>query len=301
VLGRHQALSAESPSPKPSQPTIQTPSNNLLSEDLQRLTNRVLELEIDMAKAAKSREEDWLVSLAPSLATLFVGILALWGIFITGKREERRTAYSSEHAKELARQEALFQHTEKIVEFRLKQMELFYAPMFALLEQSRALYDKLLFQLEHDEPERYKQLAIPDPEGFRFHVRAKNGSWQGFRLLDQLPAMRDNSKALVFVEGILDIGGKMTKIISERAGFASRDLVDLLGEYLAHYTILSTIHKQGETVPYEPGWHKMGYYPIKLNEKIKRDYYELSEFIDQYAEASKYMLQALPSKTEKGV
>lgn len=204
---------------------------------------------------------------------------------------------TAERTLELARQQAIFQHAEKILEFRLKQMELFYAPMFALLEQSRGLYDKMLDQLAYDEPNRYKRLAESDPEGYRFHVRAKDGSWRGFRLLDQLPAVRTNPKALALVEAILQIGEQMTKIISKRAGLASQDLVNLLGAYLAHYAVLSTIHKRGETEPYEPGWHKVGYYPRDLNAKIAAGYHEVSQFIDEYAKASNRMLEALPVRT----
>ncbi len=87
----------------------------------------------------------------------------------------------------------------------------------------------------------------------------------------------------------------MTKIISDHAGLASKDLIDLLGAYLAHYAILSTIHKREETVAYEPGWHQKGYYPRELNGKIEEGYRELSQFLDEYAKASKRMLEAVPT------
>jgi hypothetical protein len=98
------------------------------------------------------------------------------------------------------------------------------------------------------------------------------------------------------VDRILQIGEQMTEIISDHAGLASKDLIDLLGEYLAHYAILSTIYKGSETVPYEPGWHKMLYYPRRLNQMIEDGYRELSEFLDGYAKASKRMLEALPGE-----
>jgi len=167
----------------------------------------------------------------------------LLGQHFMAKREERRAELTAQRSLELARQEAIFDHTEKILEFRLKQMELFYAPMFALLEQSRALYDKMLYQLAQDEPQRYRRLPEPDAEGYRMHVRAQDDTWKGFRLLDQFPAVKANQKALVLAERILQIGEQTTKIISDHAGLASQDLIDLLGEYLAHYAVLSAAHK----------------------------------------------------------
>jgi hypothetical protein len=69
--------------------------------------------------------------------------------------------------------------------------------------------------------------------------------------------------------------------------------MDVLGEYMAHYAILSTIYKLGETQPYDPGWHKMGYYPPQLNDKIEEAYREVSQFLDKYAAASNELLKGL--------
>lgn len=294
--------------------SAQTVGRDAVREDLQGLTDRILKLEIEAVQPPKSNRGSDLVSplvtaiiagFAGLIAALIGGGMTLLGQRITAKRERERAIdaarqqmelarEAAKHQLELARKQALFQQTEKILEFRLKQMELFYAPMFALLEQSKALYIKMYNQLGQDEPQRYKLLSQPDSEGSRVHVLAKDGTWKGFRLLDQLPAVRTNPKALALVERILAIGKLMTKIISEHAGLASADLIDLLGEYLAHYAILSTIYKRGETAAYEPGWHKMGYYPRQLNAKIEEGYRELSRFLDDYSKASKELLAALP-------
>ncbi|MCI0604597.1 hypothetical protein L0156_16545 [bacterium] len=281
-----------------------------MKEDLQRLTDRVLQVEIDLGKVPKGGQQtDYTVPIITGLSTLgaaiFGAMALLVGQYWTGKREERRAlqagereerraVLTAERAMELARHEAIFEQTQKILDYRLKQMELFYAPMFALLNQSESLYQKMLDQLAEDEPERYKRLAERDAEGNTLLVLASYGVWKGFRLLDQLPAVKANPKALPLVVGILEIGDRMTKIISENAGLASKDIIELLGEYMAHYAILSSIHKSPETKPYEPGWHKRGYYPRDLNEKIKQGYREVNDFLDGYAEASKRMLEALP-------
>jgi len=277
-------------------------NRDTLTKDFRELADRVQKLELSAEKTSRSSLTTAIIAgFATLVAALLAGGLTLLSQHIMGRREERRAILTAERTIELARQEALYRHGEKILEFRLKQMELFYAPMFALLEQSKALYDKMLHQLAYDAPTQYKLLPEADPDGYRFYVLAKDGSWKGFRLLDQLPAVRTIPKALALVEGILQIGEQMTKIISEHAGLASEDLAGLLGEYLAHYAILSTIHKRGETEPYEPGWHKMGYYPRDLNSKVAAGYHELSQFLDEYSERSKGVLEALPvTKGEEG-
>jgi len=261
-------------------------------ENIRELTHRVQKLELELIE--KSRTSTAVNAVV--IAAIIAAFAALGGSIYTVRSQFRMAAIAAQRAVELARQEALFGHAEKILEFKLKQMEEFYAPMFALMGQSKGLYDKMLYQLAQDEPSRYRWAPKPDPEDERFQVKGKNGDWKGFRLLDQLPAVRSNPKAFALADRILQIGEGMTKIISEHAGLASEDLIDLLGQYMAHYAILSTIHKLAETQPYEPGWHKMGYYPRKLDAKVEAGYRELSQFLDEYSRASKRMLEALPAE-----
>jgi hypothetical protein len=126
-------------------------------------------------------------------------------------------------------------------------------------------------------------------------VRAADGTWKGFRLLDQFPAVKANKRASALADYIVQIGERMTRIISKHAGLASEELIPLLGQYMAHYAVLSTIHRGGETQPYEPGWHKMGYYPRELNAKIEEGYREVNHIINEYVKASKRMLAAIPA------
>jgi len=49
---------------------------------------------------------------------------------------------------------------------------------------------------------------------------------------------------------------------------ASEGLVDMLGQYMAHFAILTAVRNGSEAEPYEPGWHKVGYFPFGLDKKI---------------------------------
>jgi len=92
---------------------------------------------------------------------------------------------------------------------------------------------------------------------------------------------------------MLAIGTKICKIITTRAGYASEDLVEMLGQYMAHFAILSTVRNGPETVPFEPGWHKVGYYPFGLDAKIGQAYKEISKSIDEYGKACTRKLEIL--------
>jgi hypothetical protein len=297
---RHQTAPIASTSKvSPPPPTTATGPDQ---ERIRELTHRVQKLELEIIQKSEPSSGEKVAIIAAIIAAsavLLTAILSLVGQFVMATREEGRAVVAAQRALEHAKQEAVFRQTERILEFRLKQMEQFYAPMFALLRQSRGLYDKMQFQLAQDEPQRYKLLAEADSDGSRMQVCAKDGTWKDFRLLDQLPAVRANPKALALVDGILQIGKNMTGIISTRAGLASEDLVGLLGQYMAHYAILSTIYMSGETEPYEPGWHKMGYYPRELNGQIEKGYRVLSKFLDEYVDASNRMLAALPGSGGK--
>jgi hypothetical protein len=268
-------------------------------EKIRELTHRIQKLELQTVQQPGKQQGDTTAvavttAIIAAAAVLGAALLGMFGQHVAAQREDRRTVAAAQHAAELAKQEAVYRNTEKIVEFRLKQMEQFYAPMFALLGQSKGLYDKMLYQLAQDEPERYRWNPQPGAGADPFQV-LHHDTWKGFRLLDQLPAVRHNPKAFALAEGVLRIGDQMTEIISKHAGLASENIIDLLGEYLAHYATLSTIYRLGETEPYEPGWHKVRYYPRELNARIEAGYREVSQFIDEYAKASMQMLQALPA------
>jgi hypothetical protein len=200
---------------------------------------------------------------------------------------------AARHAAKLARDGALYRDAEKILELRMRQVQQFYAPMFALLRQSKDLYDKMLEQLVEDEPARYRKVPKAEGRDFRWEVLDKSGMWQGFRLLDQFPAIKSDAKALALADENLVIGKRICRIISSRAGYASEALVDMLGQYMAHYAILSTMRKDPRTEAFEPGWHKVGYFPFGLDAKVADEYHQISKSIDEYRKASTRLLESL--------
>lgn len=241
---------------------------------IDELAHRIQKLEIEDIEHPRQQRTDW-----GPLATLGVAVIALFGQGFLAIREDRRANRAAERALQLAHQQALFQRDEKLLDFHLKQMEHFYAPMLALLTQMKGLYDKMRIQLVQDQPDRYRWST--DSTGKQeFQVLLDGGAWGEFRLLDQFPVVKANPRALALADQILSIGRDLTGIISQNAGLASEDLLGLLGQYMSHYTILSAIrHEENRTVAYPPRSHEMGYYPRELDDRIKRGYREVAEAI----------------------
>jgi hypothetical protein len=266
------------------------PPATLDQEKVQELTHRVQMLELETAQHSGQSESDRNVAIVTAViaaAAVFGAAIVAALLGIAGQQ------FAAKRATRLAREEALYRHAEQILELRMRQVQQFYAPIFALLRQSKDLYDKLLQQLVEDEPTRYRKAPNPVGADFHWEVLDKNGNWQGFRLLDQFPAVKTNRKALALADANLAIGAKICKIITTRAGYASEALVEMLGQYMAHHAILSTIRNGAETAPFEPGWHKVGYYPFGLDQKIAEAYHELSRSIDEYGKAYNQTLELL--------
>lgn len=229
-----------------------------------------------------------ITAILAALAVLGAAVVGIVGQLFAAKRAADLARVEADRKGELAKREALFRHTDKIVEYRLKQMELFYAPMFALMGQSKGLYEKLLDELAQLDSERYRK-----NQAGHLHVFTDGKDLGEFRLLDRLPDLRQIPTVWALVDQIVSIGDSMTKIIAERAGLASERIIDRLGEYLAHYAILSLLYKSKETTPYPPGWHSRGYYPRELDSELAADYHEVSKFIDQHAIATERILEGL--------
>ena len=251
----------------------------IANPDIEKLADRIDKLE----KSNSTIYSAIIAASAALIATLIGGGITLLGQRWTARRDL-----------ELAKMEAAFKNTEKIVEYRLKQLELFYGPMFAFLEQSKGLYIKMEHQLIYDHPSLYKELPTPDPDGYRVHVY-DGTAWKGFRLLDQLPQVKSSVNAKVLLDQIMAIGVNMTALISQHSGLASSDIIELLGEYLEHFAILKSIYDSSLTQPYPAGWHKRGYFPRRLNKAIKNDYVQLNKILDDYSKAGQHALSFLQS------
>lgn len=274
-------------------------------EKIHALTHRVELLEIQAAQRAEKFKPDYSVAIIGALAVIGASVMGIVGQLLAARHAEklagneasRREKLAKDEASyraTLARDEALCKAAEATIEFRLKQVQEFYAPMFALLRQSKILYDKMLDQLIADEPSRYRKAPQLGENSFNWEVLDKNNSWKGFTLLDQFPAVKKNPRALSLADRNLEVGARICDVISHQSGYASEAIVDMLGQFTAHYTILSTIRNGTETEPFEPGWHsKLAYFPFGLDARIRQEYREIIRSIDEFRNQPMQTLEKL--------
>jgi hypothetical protein len=267
-------------------------------------------LEIHTARQAEKPNPDYSVAIIGALAVIGASVIGIIGQLLAAKhaerlagveasRRERLAKDEASYRAQLARDEVLYKEAEATVEFRMKQVQEFYAPIFALLRQSKILYDKMLDQLVADEPSRYRKVLKPEGGSFRWEVLDKNNSWKGFTLLDQFPAVKKNPRALSLADKNLEVGARICDVISHRSGYASEGIVDMLGQFTAHHTILSTIRDGTEPEPFEPGWHsQLSYFPFGLDAKIHEEYHEISKSIDQFRSQSTRILEKLAERSD---
>jgi|WetSurMetagenome_2_1015567.scaffolds.fasta_scaffold61787_2 hypothetical protein len=265
------------------------PDHDLLNS----LNNHVKQLDLDIIndlKKTKPSDNETNIStgLIAALAVLCAAGIGALGQYMVAKMTATIARNEAVNKAEIAKLEARYRHTDKIVDYRLKQLELFYAPMSALMGQSGALSYKLQLQLSQENPIRYRFDSQTPP---RLHIFDENKDTGEFRLLDQLPALRTSSTAWALVSQIVATGTEMESIIRKHAGFASENLISRLSEYMAHYAILSTLYKESETVPFNVGEHKVGYFPRELPGELLSGYRNVSSFLDEYAKATLKVLQ----------
>jgi hypothetical protein len=316
-----QELKPGSPAASNSSPHVANPNppvaGNLSAsqgdaDKIDEIAHRVRLLEI---KAAEKSTPWYGSALVPLLTAIIGGLAVFWSARL-GRSGQQLAANAAEanakraaeanaelarnaaaEAARLAKEAALFKHAEQMMEFKQKQIQEFYGPLYAALRQSKGLYDKLLDQLIYDEPARYQKTPNATGDDYRFQVLDKASKWENFRLVDQLPAIKSNQRAMSLVDAIIGLGKHMCEIIATRAGYAAENSVDLLGQYMAHHAILTAIRNGPETEAFEPGRHKIGAFPYGLDQVVGDKYHELSNALDKYGQAYDRALQMLAERT----
>ena len=175
-----------------------------------------------------------------------------------------------------------------------EQVNLLFGPLDGFLQVSRGLYRKMEMQLLED-PANFRK--VPDLEqGEKLQLRVPpndDGKWKDFRLLDQMPALKQKPLYRPLPDEIMRIGQQTTDLIQKHGGLlhGGGNVSDVYGEYLAHYGILKSIHLDAaRTEAYPPGKHQIGYYPRRLNNIVKARYDALLAELRPYHEANQAAL-----------
>lgn len=176
------------------------------------------------------------------------------------------------------RMDARYAYASEILKLRLRQIQEFYAPALLHIEQSRIVYEKLLWTIEHER----KDIPL-----------------DGFRLLDRIYEFKNDPKLKPLIERILAIGKRLTRLISQKSGLIEGGITPTYIEYQAHFDILNAASEQELSAAQKEGSHKFGYYPRMLNRAIREGYKVVLAHLDNYANAGDQIISRLLK--EKGV
>ncbi len=175
------------------------------------------------------------------------------------------------------RMDARYAYASEILKFRLRQIQEFYAPAFLHIEQSRIVYEKLLWTIKHER---------------------KDVDLGGFRLLDRIYKFQDDPKLQPLIKRILAIGTQLTRLISAKSGLIEGGLTSTFMEYQAHFEILNAASQQELTPAQKEGWHEFGYYPRMLNRTIHEGYKVVVAHVENYVNAGDQIIcRLLKQKT----
>lgn len=178
----------------------------------------------------------------PAVAVLIAAVLAIRQVFVDKR----------------------FEYAAKILDLRLQQINDFYAPMHILVEQSRLLYEKLLFIKKQGNP---------------------NFNPTTFRLLDNIHADKDDKAFGPTIQSIIKVGGEMERIIKKHGNLIDDGHKAVFIQYLAHLDILTDASKaQSTPTASYPGWQKFGYYPRILNREIAEHLKFLERQVAKYVQ-----------------
>jgi SAM-dependent methyltransferase len=197
---------------------------------------------------------------APYLAALIALIGVFAGVFIA--------VYQ-------LRMGARYTYASEILKFRLRQIQEFYAPALLLIEQSRIVYEKLLWSISKVKPE------FP---------------MDGFRLLDHIYSFKGDEALGPIIKEILDTGEKLTKLIIDKSGLIEGGLLPTFIEYQAHFAILNAANKQKMTETAVEGANEFGYYPRMLNREIREGFKVVLAHLENYTNAGDKIIYRLLEK-----
>lgn len=202
---------------------------------------RIDSLEKTIAKT--SERTNWINERAPlyALATVLISGLISIGAQVLLMRHQRN----------INREQAKSEVSNSYVEWQLKQLSEFYGPLRALLGQSNSMYRQM-----------NKVLAAADPNQFRFQSAQgkdfdnkefqiyKDGEWTRFRTVKHLSEVYNKNYGVEpYFDDVVNVGSRMASLIRDKAGYArpeDKKLIDVMGEYLAHFQVLSRLHDRAK-------------------------------------------------------
>jgi hypothetical protein len=227
-------------------------------------------LEKSVGKSSESADAAAWRSFWLALATVLVAVANQWGLFW--------------HQRVMRREDVAHEISKTYVDWQLKQLTELYGPLRALLGQSNAMYRQMNKALVSARPEQFKleRKEVGDFDNFVFLIN-KDGEWEGFKTVRDLGAVYNQGLNVeAYFDAVVEVGERMGKLIEDKAGYARPDdteLVKVMGVYLAHYSVLSRLHKAAQNKErVEPtAGDQEATFPLEIQELVNKGFNALNK------------------------
>jgi len=236
----------------------------------------------------------------PALLALIGSLFgALIAVLISSNNLNLQKDLAKEKAgldRDLAHQKAGLDIGNSFTQWQIEQLSDLYGPLHALFQQSVGLYRHMNEVLVHQDATRFRLKQKNSGEGFDDQVFeiCINGSWDRFRTVLHIDKVYGCGYGIeVYFDEIVKIGGMITKVIAEKAGYTrsgSDKLLDVFGQYLAHYSVLERLHAHIKTRPAQVELFPeskiavaaAATFPNEIHGLIKNDFLVITEELNQW-------------------
>lgn len=291
------------PSPAPVPPSSQSPAATLAPPPA--ATGAASEqdpvnLQADL-RASEGRLRQAIADNKPSgWEKLWPAILGLIGVLVGGAINvwvQRRQRAASEQAH---RATTAFEAQTKIIDYRSRQAHEFYHPLWLMLQRSSGVRDQLCDHLANKDPSRFRMDRDPEDERDYLFVFGPNGTPRvRFRLIEAMHELATQHREILpLVNEIVAIGEKMSTLIHDKGGLvvsSHTDLADVLGRYLAHFSILREVAAKASNPSELQGITYNVLYPIEMDRELKRGITFLQDTLEKWSTFSANLWdQAMP-------
>ena len=237
----------------------------------------------------------WLAIL-PLLGTILGAVIAVIIANRNLKFQETLAKDKAQLDSELARQKAGLDIGNSFAQWQLKQLSDLYGPLHALFRQSIGLYRHMNVVLVKKAPERFRLQQATAGEGVDGEIFeiCMNDSWDRFRTVLHIDEVYGRGYGIEeYFDEIIKIGGLITKVISEKAGYArpgSSELLAVFGRYLAHYSVLERLHCQvkakhsegGSSLDNEIVVDGRAAFPHEIHGLVEKDFMAINQELSEW-------------------
>ncbi|KQZ59132.1 hypothetical protein ASD53_06015 [Lysobacter sp. Root559] len=231
---------------------------------------------------------------------LWPAILGLIGVLVGGAINvwvQRRQRAASEQAH---RATTAFEAQTKIIDYRSRQAHELYHPLWLMLQRSSGVRDQLCDHLTKKDPARFRLEREPGDERDHLFVYGPNGETRvRFRLIEAMHELAtQHSEILPLVNEIVAIGEKMSALIHDKGGLVVSShtaLADVLGRYLAHFSILREVAAKASDPSKLQGITYNVLYPVGMDRELRNGITFLQDTLEKWSAFSTELWdQAMP-------